>query len=124
MIVLHINSMNVDKFGHHVHKRLRLENSLFWPSNVLTKSVEGEYNLQSSRLKGVKLPVSPDDAVNKEYVDQINKVIQTNLANLKLALKREVSRINEIEGKLVSIQEVQKLDEVNLSKSLPKTDSQ
>lgn len=122
MIVLRINSMNVDKFGHHVHKRLRLDNSLFLPSNALTKSAEGEYNLQLTRLKGVKLPLSPDDAVNKQYIDQINKSIQTNLANIILTQKRNESRINQIEGKLISIKEVQKLIEENLSKSLPKTE--
>lgn len=115
--------MNVDKFGHHVHKRLRIENSLFLSSNTLTKSAEGEYNLNLSRLKGVKLPVSPDDVVNKQYVDQINKVIQTNLTNIILTQKRNESRMNQIEGKLISIEEVQKLIKENSSKSVPKTKS-
>lgn len=63
--------MNVDKFGHHVHKRLRLSEVGEIKDNALLRTENGDFDLQSSRLKGVVIPVSPDDAVNKQYVDHI-----------------------------------------------------
>lgn len=59
--------MNIDKFGHHVHKRLRL---VTVSDKALLRSENGDYDLQFSRLKGVTKPLTADDAVNKQYVDQ------------------------------------------------------
>jgi hypothetical protein len=59
--------MNIDKFGHHVHKRLRL---MTVSDKALLRSENGDYDLQFSRLKGVTKPLTADDAVNKQYVDQ------------------------------------------------------
>lgn len=61
--------MNIDKFGHHVHKRLRLSEYLDNFNDTLVKSESGDFNLKSSRLRGLLLPESEDEAVNKEYVD-------------------------------------------------------
>lgn len=58
--------MNIDKFGHHVHKRLRA-NNLEYKAFLRTDAGYFEGSLQ---LKGVANPSSPDDAVNKQYVDQ------------------------------------------------------
>lgn len=107
--------MNVDKFGHHVHKRLRLGNL---SDEALVKSEGGDYNLHSSRLKGVKLPVTPDDAVNKQYVDHINTITQTNLANIILTQKRNDSRIRQIEEKLISKEDVQRIINDILNKTV------
>lgn len=61
--------MNIDKFGHHVHKRLRLTELFDFTDIALTKNEQGHFDIQSSRLKGLKTPKESDDAVNKEYVD-------------------------------------------------------
>lgn len=112
--------MNVDKFGHHVHKRQRITNCSFLVDQALTKSEEGDFNLHSSRLKGTRLPVSPDEVANKQYVDHINTAIQSNLANIILTLKRNESRIREIEEKLILKEDLQKIITDFLSKSPPK----
>lgn len=62
--------MNIDKFGHHVHKRLRRSYS-FDPDDVLTKTENGEFDLRYVRLTGVKYPLDKYDVVNKEYVDNL-----------------------------------------------------
>jgi hypothetical protein len=59
--------MNIDKFGHHVHKRLRL---ITVSDKALLRSENGDYDLQFSKLKGVTNPLTADDAVNKQYVDE------------------------------------------------------
>lgn len=61
--------MNIDKFGHHVHKRLRFSELLDFKENALMKSITGNYDLQSSRLTGVAEPLTSSDVVNKKYVD-------------------------------------------------------
>lgn len=76
--------MNIDKFGHHVHKRLR--HSSETPQRALVESDIGVYDLQSKRLKGVRLPVSPDDIVNKEYVDKCMSQVYTK-QELRLVLE-------------------------------------
>lgn len=63
--------MNIDKFGHHVHKRLRVSEGTELNDKVLLRTENGDYDLKSLRLRGVVNPISPDDAVNKQYVDQI-----------------------------------------------------
>lgn len=60
--------MNIDKFGHHVHKRLRQSGN-----------IEGDIDLRHARLKGLKLPRSSDEATNKAYVDQLIKSIPSRL---------------------------------------------
>lgn len=78
--------MNIDKFGHHVHKRLRA-----------VEHVQGDINLNSSRLKGLKSPQSGDEAANKDYVDQTTKPFCT-----KQELNAEIRKIKiEIESLLV-----------------------
>lgn len=82
--------MNIDKFGHHVHKRLR-RSEIFDNDNVLSKSENGEFNLRLVRLRGIKSPSSADDAANKEYVDRL--ISQSQKADLldpeKLLIKSE-----------------------------------
>lgn len=69
--------MNIDKFGHHVHKRLRLSDLFDFTENALIKKENGHYDLQSSRLKGLQTPQDLNDAVNKEYIDEIVKKMCT-----------------------------------------------
>lgn len=63
--------MNIDKFGHHVHKRLRASEVSELNNKALLRTEKGDFDLKSVRLKGVANPLSPDDAVNKQYIDQL-----------------------------------------------------
>lgn len=63
--------MNVDKFGHHIHKRMRFSELLEFHENTLQKSESGDYDLKKSRLRGIRSPVETDDAANKDYVDRL-----------------------------------------------------
>lgn len=86
--------MNIDKFGHHVHKRLRLDQILGLHTNIsekaLVKSSSGEYNLNSATLKGLKLPVAPDEAASKAYVDKLShKFIRKEDLNTQLQIIRK-----------------------------------
>lgn len=77
--------MNIDKFGHHVHKRLRQSDT-----------TEGDIDLHFARLKGLQLPKSTDEAANKAYVDQLIKSVPT-----KQEMYAELKKIkNEIDSLL------------------------
>lgn len=77
--------MNVDKFGHHVHKRLRVSEYLDIHNTALIKSETGYYDLKKNRLRGLPVPVSDDEAVNKEFVDHtLKKYYTKNELDIKL----------------------------------------
>ncbi|KAG7294967.1 hypothetical protein JYU34_015123 [Plutella xylostella] len=93
--------MNIDKFGHHVHKRLRAMDSFeFTLSNkVLVQNESGDYDLRQSRLKGLQLAVAADEAVNKEYVDQNNKLF-CKKHNCLTELKSIKAQIQQLQKQL------------------------
>lgn len=88
--------MNVDKFGHHIHKRMRLSEVFDLTDKTILKSPDGHFNLQNNRLRGVTAPIDADDVANKGYVDQVIN---------KLASKTEVevfvSKVKQVIMKMV-----------------------
>lgn len=94
--------MNIDKFGHHIHKRLRLSEYIDTINDTLKKCETGEYDLKSSKLKGLSSPDKDDEAVNKAYLDktvqdlrnEINKVnsrVKIYIQNLESATSNRLS---------------------------------
>lgn len=85
--------MNIDKFGHHIHKRMRFSELFSFTDNSLMK-IGGEYDLKHTRLKGVKLPTTSDDAANKEYVDNAGRIFYRKDDTLALveAIKPEIAK--------------------------------
>lgn len=68
--------MNVDKFGHYIHKRMRLSELFEINDKALLKSESGDFDLKSSRLKGIRSPEEADEVVNKDYVDRLTADIK------------------------------------------------
>lgn len=85
--------MNVDKFGHYIHKRMRLSELFEFNENAMLKSENGDFDLKTSRLRGIRAPVEADDAVNKDYVDQLNANTLKELNNLAVN-KDYIDRLN------------------------------
>lgn len=106
--------MNIDKFGHHVHKRLlQAQNSLNILDNTLHKSESGEFDLRLARLKGVALPISSDDAVNKQYVDITLQKFYTKTeidAELKNIKNNILALVNQFQPKLQTTTEEKKMN--------------
>lgn len=104
--------MNIDKFGHHVHKRLRVHEPIDILNKALLKTETGEFNLHSVRLNGIKLPISADDAVNKEYVDNVcnnyysKRDVQSELKKLRTEVLLTVKSYME---KYYTIPEIEQL---------------
>lgn len=82
--------MNVDKFGHYIHKRMRLSELFEFNDNALLKSETGDYNLKTSRLRGIRAPIEQDDAVNKDYVDRLKTDLKQELNQLIGSLRYQI----------------------------------
>lgn len=99
--------MNIDKFGHHIHKRSRLSELFNATENFLIKNKNDEYHLHFSRLRGVREPKDADEVINLEYfnhrmaafyckqdidnlMDNTRKKIMTEIDGLITNLKTEV----------------------------------
>lgn len=93
--------MNVDKFGHHVHKRLRLSEVIRSFDEALTRSENGVYDLKSTKLTGLTFPTAPTDAVNKEYIDNWSNNFYTKdevrmlLTNIKSEVRLMIKQCEE-----------------------------
>jgi hypothetical protein len=88
--------MNVDKFGHHVHKRLRLsEHILIDTDSTLQKSETGDYDLKSSKLKGLQFPNDEDEAVNKAYVDKSVQELKNEIKNIHTHVKLYLNNLEK-----------------------------
>lgn len=98
--------MNIDKFGHHVHKRLRVCEFFELENKTLLRSDNGDFDLQSSRLKGVADPSLPNDAVNKHYVDQLvqntfeKKKLDSMFENINSQIEIINSQIQQLANQL------------------------
>nr|DAC81442.1 TPA_asm: tail fiber [Spodoptera moth adintovirus 1] len=118
--------MNVDKFGHFIHKRLRISDLFEFNDNALLKSESGDFDLKASRLRGVRSPVDGDDAVNKDYVDrlsantihELNKLIGALRSQLTLDAQKTVQTtlktkipeaLNHLEDKFYTKADIDKL---------------
>lgn len=90
--IQHTLKMNVDKFGHYIHKRMRLSELIEFNENALLKSASGEFDLKFSKLKGVKPPIDADDAVNKNYVDQLTAQTTQELNKMIGSLRSQIMK--------------------------------
>lgn len=91
--------MNIDKFGQHVHKRLRAGEMSGLKYKALLLTEAGHFDLKSLRLKGVVKPLSSDDAVNKQYVDEYirnmyeKKYIDSSFNNINNQIQQLASQL-------------------------------
>lgn len=89
-------AMNIDKFGHHVHRRSRLsEFILVDTDNTLVKSETGDYDLKSSKLKGLVSPDEEDEAVNKAYLDKIVEELRNEMKNIHTHVKLYLNNLEK-----------------------------
>ena len=103
----------IDKFG---RQKFQGGRSLRGPSGIGFKLTEqGHYDIQNKILTNVAPPLSPDDAVNKEYVlDQIGQLRKTVSDLISKSLVQHFTlKINEINKKLQAIENATKLKKKN-----------
>lgn len=120
--------MNVDKFGHYIHKRMRLSELLELNDNALLKSDSGDFDLKTVRLKGIRSPIEADDAANKDYVDRLltntiqefnkligslrSRIIKDAQNTVNTTLKAKISEVStHLEDEFYTKAEVDKLIE-------------
>lgn len=87
--------MTIDKFGSHVQRQLKKVDT----DKTLTKSDTGAFDVKLTRLKGLRRPESSDEAVNKQYVDELfqnyysKPEIQLEFQNIRKQLQVIISKI-------------------------------
>lgn len=95
--------------------------------NILFKAENGDIDLKTSRLRGIRTPVESDDAVNKNYVDELTNEIIKNIfkanapmrariiKDIQSSLKTSMSELTiHLEDKYYTKAEVDKLIEKRL----------
>lgn len=102
--------MSVDKFGHHVYRKQKIELDL---TNLSLFKNTGNANLDAENkiIKHLKTPVDSQDAVNKEYVDQLRHYCESSnlrLQELITDLKNCVTKLESEKEKLGKIPVVTK----------------
>lgn len=94
--------MNIDKFGHHVHKRLRLGELINTFSDTLVKSETGDFDLKSSRLKGLQSPERDDEAVNKAYIDKYVQELRNEMKQIHSDVKKYLKNLEKVTSNTLS----------------------
>lgn len=86
----------MDKFGHHINKRLRLSEFFEIFDKALMQTENDELVSQSTRLTGVTSPSRENDAVNKEYVDKqsVPFVKKDEVHSILKAIKLDIEKYN------------------------------
>lgn len=85
--------MNVDKFGHYLHKRKKIHDN-----SVLLKYMSDEsLNADNKIIKNLRSPIDDADGATKAYVDE-------SIANSFRAIKLLEQLVTEINIKLKSVE--------------------
>lgn len=94
--------MNIDKFGHHVHKRLRRSEYIDIVNDSLLKSEAGDYDLKLTKLRGLTSPENDDEAVNKAYVDNQIQNLRSEINEVHSNIKIYLSQLEKLTNKHLS----------------------
>lgn len=88
--------MNIDKFGHHVHKRLRFSEYIDTLNDTLVRTESGDFDLKLSKLKGLISPEESDEAVNKAYLDKELQDLRDEMKNILSNVKTYLSNLEKL----------------------------
>lgn len=64
--------MNVDKFGHHIHKNKSFKHGVISTDCVLDITNDGQLDAKDKLIKNVQLPKDIQDCATKGYVDEFS----------------------------------------------------
>lgn len=92
-------TMNVDKFGHHVHKRQRF-GEIIRIECALKRTDDNNLSIENRRLQNLSSPQELNDAATKEYTDKaisdfwVNHIKKKYLLDLFFQLDKLENKIN------------------------------
>lgn len=89
--------MNIDKFGHHVFKRQKMDSHSDY---LICSMTDGSLN---KLLKNIVNPVDAGDCVNKQYVDKNIESLEIKLKSINQNLTQIGSEINSIKQSIESV---------------------
>lgn len=86
--------MNVDKFGHHIHKNKRFKCDVYSTECVLDLTYDGQFDAKDKLIKNVQLQKDIQDCATKGYVDKLSDVFFKRLQTLEQSFT-ELNRVIE-----------------------------
>lgn len=108
--------MNVDKFGHHVNKKQKLNELPCFECGWKPTS-DGNLSAQFKILKNIQTPVDSHDSVTKEYVDKSKAECSKIYYDINKFTRDLSDRLVKLESQFESLK--QKYDKSGHSKRNP-----
>lgn len=90
--------MNVDVFGHYLHKKPKIDDTVFinkCPLNVLS---DGNLDADNKIIKNLHTPVDFNDCVTKSYVDNSIKAYTNKITTVNDLITTLITRITHLEN--------------------------
>lgn len=92
--------MNIDKFGHHVYKKRKMD--ITKPLCVMQTNKD-HLDAENKVIKNCGHPVDLNDSVTKKYVDEIEKNISKKITELSQILTQLSSQSNNTKSIISNI---------------------
>lgn len=89
--------MNVDKFGHHIYRKRKIENCCLKNTN------DYNFDAENKIIKNIGNPIDIHDSVPKKYVDDIQRKLLERINELNEIVTQQTSQINVIKQQTLSI---------------------
>lgn len=90
--------MNVDVFGHFLHKKPKIDDTVFinkCPLNVLS---DGNLDADNKIIRNLHMPVDFNDCATKSYVDSTIKAYANKITTLNDLVTKLITRITHLEN--------------------------
>lgn len=90
--------MNVDKFGHHINKKIKFNN--IYINGCIKLDQRGNFDVENKKISNLQQPSENNDATTKLYVDTLmnhysNKIMETLRKEFQMYVLNDISVKNE-----------------------------
>lgn len=93
--------MNVDKFGHHVFKRTKV-NSYIEPYMAFINFNDDFIDVKNKAIKHLGNPIDPADGVTKQYVDNMMEVMFKKITTINQTFEQLDTEIKSLKQSIDS----------------------
>lgn len=93
--------MNVDKFGHHVLKKQKMNN--YKEPSLAFINVTDCFDAKNKTIKHIGKPVDPEDCATKQYVDNTADIMLNKIKSIHQELTQLETEINSLQQSIESV---------------------
>lgn len=95
--------MNVDKFGHHVFKRQKVNRSLESPMASLLDGPKDFIDFKNKIIRHIGKPINPEDGATKKYIDDAMQDMSKAIKSISQNLQQLDIEINSIKQSINAV---------------------